>query len=181
MRISHKKRKPEPKKIYFANERISAPSVLVLGADGANLGVMNTGAAVRAAREQGLDLVEINPRITPPVAKIMDYGQFQYQQEKESRLRKAHQHVTKVKGVRLSLRIGKHDLEIRKNQAIKFLDEGDKVKVEIILRGRELQQAAMAFEVIKRFIVNLNAVKPVRHDQNAEKQGNVITAIVAKA
>ena len=133
MRISHKKHKPEPKKIFFHNEGIAAPEVLVLAYDGHNLGVLKTAEAVRLAREAEMDLVLINPKTVPPVAKITDFGQFKYQQEKEDRIRQAHAHVTEVKGIRLSLRIGAHDLEIRKNQAIKFLNEGDKVREDMIV------------------------------------------------
>lgn len=180
MRISHKRKKDEPKKTFFFNEGIKAPSVFVLTDEG-NLGVMNTGEAIRTAREQELDLVEINPKANPPVAKIMNFGQYQYQQEKEARLRKAHTHVTKVKVIRLSLRIGQHDLEIRQKQVVDFLNSGDKAKVEVFLRGRENQQAALAFEIVKKFVKDVNTVVPTRFDQEAEKQGNVVSVIITKA
>ncbi|TAN33839.1 translation initiation factor IF-3 [Patescibacteria group bacterium] len=180
MRISHKKRKPEPKKIFFRNEGISAPEILVLDSAGANVGVLKTGEAIRRAREEELDLVLINPKSTPPVAKIMDFGQFRYQQEKEERIKQAHQHETEVKGVRLSLRIGPHDMDIRKIQAIKFLNDGDKVKIEIILRGRETQQKPAAREVVSKFTQMVDADLPVRLDQPVEVQFNKVTAIIAK-
>lgn len=181
MRITHRRKKPQPKKIYFYNEGITAPEVLVLGADNANIGVKPTAEAVRLARAQGLDLVQINPKTAPPVAKIIDYGQFRYQQEKEARLAKAHQHVVEIKGVRLSLRIGKHDLEIRKNQTLKFLNDGNKVKIEIILRGREFQYLPRAFELIKNFIAEVQPLVPVRVEQPVEKSANKVTAIIAKS
>lgn len=181
MRISHKRKKEEPKKTYFFNEGIIAPKMLVLGSDNSNLGIMNTGEAIRLAREQGMDLVEINPKADLPVAKIMNFGQFQYQQEKEARLRKAHQHVIKIKSVRLSLRIGKHDLEIRKKQIVEFLDGGDKTKIELMLKGRENQQATLGFTLVKNFIASVGAELPIRFDQQVEKQGNVISAIITKA
>lgn len=181
MRISHKRKKEDPKKIYFFNEGITAPQVLLLGSDNNNLGVMNTAEAIRLAREQEMDLVEINPKIDPPVCKIMNFGQFRYQQEKEMRLRKAHQHVVDTKGVRLSLRIGQHDMDIRKDQTVGFLNDGDKVKVEIMLRGRENQQSAMAFEIVKKFINDVISLVPVRYEQNVERQGNKITAIIVKS
>lgn len=180
MRISHRKHKPEPKKIFFHNEGIIAPEILVLDNTGANLGVMKTAEAIRAARAEELDLVLINPKTNPPVAKIIDFGQFKYQQEKEERLKQAHAHVTEVKGVRLSLRIGPHDLEIRKNQAAKFLNDGDKVKIEIILRGREMQQKPLAISVVKNFVSNINGAMPIRLDQETEVQFNKVTAIIAK-
>jgi translation initiation factor IF-3 len=180
MRISHKKKKEEPKKEYSFNEGITAPLVLVLGEDGGNLGVMKTAEAIRLAREQELDLVEINPKIDPPVVRIMNFGQFRYNQEKEARLRKAHQHEVEIKCIRLSLRIGKNDLEIRKNQIFKFFENGDKAKIEIVLRGREMQHAPLAFDLLKKVISEVNAVTPVRYDQPAERQGNKVTAIIAK-
>lgn len=181
MRITHRRKKEEPKKVYHFNLGITAPEVLVLDKTGANLGVMKTSAALALAGEQGLDLVEINPKSAPPVAKIIDFGQFRYTQEKEARLAKAHQHVVEIKGVRLSLRIGAHDREIRKTQTLKFLNDGNKVKVEIILRGRENQQAGLAFEMIKKFVEVVNQTVPIRLEQPAEKQANKVTTIIAKA
>ena len=180
MRISHRKKKEEPKKAYAINEGITAPELLVLSKDGQNHGVMSTGKALLLAREQGLDLVEINPITNPPVAKIIDFGQFRYNQEKEARLQKAHQHVVELKGVRLSLRIGDHDLEIRKNQALKFLNDGNKAKIEIMLRGREMQQWGRAMEMLKQFVKGVGEVIPVRWEQEVERQGNKVTAIIAK-
>lgn len=182
MRISRRSKKEQPQKInYRFNEGIETPRILVLDNTGQNLGIMSTAEAIRLAREQELDLVEINPKTNPPVAKIIDFGQFRYQKEKELRLKKAHQHVVEIKGVRLSLRIGKHDLEIRKTQALKFLNNGDKIKVEIMLRGREMQQSKTAFEIIKNFFAELNTVERIRWEQETEKQGNKVTAIMAKA
>lgn len=180
MRISHKRKKEEPKKNFPYNENISVAEVFTLGSDGTRLGVMNTADAIRMAKEQELDLVIINPKAEPPIAKIMDFGQFRYQQEKEQRLRKAHQHVIDTKVVRMSLRIGKHDLDIRKVQTLKFLNEGDKVKIEIVLRGRENQQAGIAFESLKKFLAEVNAEINTRFEQATERQGNKITAIIVK-
>ena len=180
MRISHKRKKEEPKKNFLFNENISFPSVFTLDSDGKALGIMKTADAIRTAREQELDLVLINPKAEPPIAKIMDFGQFRYQQEKEQRIRKAHQHVVDTKCIRMSLRIGKHDLDIRKNQTLKFLNEGDKVKIEIVLRGRENQQAGLAFENLKKFLAEVNAEMSTRFEQAAERQGNKITVIIVK-
>jgi translation initiation factor IF-3 len=181
MRITHRRKKEEPKKIYRHNEAITSPQILVLGVDGGNLGVMPTFKAIQLAREQGLDLVEINPKIDPPVGKLLDFGQFRYQQEKEARLQKAHQHTVEIKGVRLSLRIGKHDMDIRKNQTLKFFNEGDKVKVELMMRGRELQQVPRAIEVVKNFIADVNLTVPIRYEEQPTRQANKIIAVIAKA
>lgn len=180
MRISRGRKKEEPKKEYKFNMGITVPEVLVLDKAGANIGVMKTSAAMAMAQEQGLDLVEINPKSNPPVAKIIDFGQFRYAQEKEARLQKAHQHVVDIKGIRLSLRIGQHDSDIRHNQAIKFLNDGHKVKIEMMLRGREMQQVPLAFEVLRKFVAAINTAMPVRMEQNVEKAGNKVTTLIAK-
>lgn len=182
MRISHRRKKPvEPKKIFYYNEGIRAPKVLVLDSTGGNLGVMNTAEAIRLAREQEMDLVEINPKIDPPVVRIMDFGQYQYQQEKQTRLRKAHQHVTKTKCIRLSLRIGQHDMEIRKEHILEFLESGDKVKVEVLMRGRENQRPDLAFELLRKFIGGISGSMKIKYDQEVEKQGNAVTAVIFKS
>lgn len=181
MRISHRRKKEEPKKSYSFNEGITAPQLLVLDKNGQNYGVLKTSEALMMAREQGLDLVEINPKTDPPVAKIIDFGQFRYNQEKEARLAKAHQHVVELKGIRLSLRIGTHDLEIRKSQTIKFLNDGNKAKIEMQLRGREMQSFPRAMEMIRTFVKAVNEIVPVRWEQEVERQGNKVTAIIAKS
>jgi len=180
MRISRKKKKPEIKKNYFYNDKIIYPEVMVLDDSGENLGTLKTPDAIRVAREKEMDLVLINPKSDPPVAKITDFGQFKYQKEKEDRKKRAKTHVTETKGVRLSMRIGEHDLGIRLKQTIKFLNQGDKVKTEIILKGRENKQKPLAIEVMKKFIVSVNQVEEVRTEQEVTIQSNKITAIIAK-
>ena len=160
---------------------ITDPQVMVLDSVGGNLGVMNTGDAIRRAREQEMDLVEINPKVSPVVVKIMDFGSFRYQQEKTDRIKKAHQHVVKMKCTRLSLRIGRHDMEIRRDQTLKFLEEGNKVKIEMMLRGRENQQVPMAMEIVRKFVGEIGGITPLRTEQAVEKQGNVVSAIITKA
>lgn len=181
MRITHRRKKEDPKKDYRLNEQITAPEVLVLDAEGKKIGVMATGEAIRMAQEGGLDVVEINPITTPPVVKIMNFGQFRYHLEKEARIAKARQHVVDIKGVRLSLRIGEHDLEIRRTQTLKFLNGGDKVKIEIILRGRENQQGQLAVDRMKKFVTDVQALLPVRIEQAVERNANKVTAILAKS
>lgn len=182
MRISRRRKKPEePKKVFFYNESITAPQVLVLGPEGENIGVLNTAEAIRQAREMEMDLVQINPKVDPPVVKIMDFGQYQYQQEKQARLRKAHQHVAKTKCIKISLRIGKHDLDIRHRQTIDFLEDGNKVKIMVVLRGRENQQNALAFDLLDNFIKAIAEKMLIKFDQEKERQGNMVTAIIYKS
>jgi translation initiation factor IF-3 len=113
---------------------------------------MSSRDALRMAQEKKLDLVKISPQANPPVCKIMDYGKHKYEQQKrEKEARKKQKNVT-LKEVRLSLKIEKHDLETKAKNAIKFLDNGDKVKVSVRFRGRELGHTQFGYEVIERFV-----------------------------
>ena len=181
MRIARKRFKPEVQKIKIRyNEGIRVPLVRVIDEAGAHVGTMTTQEATALALERGLDLIEINPNADPPVVKITEYGQFKYQKDKEERLQKKKQKESEVKGVRLSLRIGEHDREMRMNQAKKFLEDGNKVKVEIILRGRERQFVTGAFAVMDKFINEMRAAMPVRVEQPVSKQENKVTVLLVK-
>jgi translation initiation factor IF-3 len=153
----------------------------VITDDGQHLGVMPTPQALQKAREMELDLVVINPNAVPPITRIVEFGRYKYEQEKEARKQKAKQKTVEIKGVRLSARIGPHDIEVRKEQAKKFLDDGDKVKVEIILRGREKRHAFLARQIIEQFIAKLGQEVPLRVEQPVQVQGGQLTSIVGKA
>lgn len=181
MRISRKKRPDKPLiPQYKINEKITATEVRVIDAEGKNIGVFPTSEAIEMARSREMDLVEINPKIEPPVAQILEYGHFKYQKEKEMRKQKINSHVSDLKGIRLSIRISDHDLEIRQMQAKKFLERGDKVKVEMILRDRENAKAGIAFEVIDTFYKRLETQIPIRYEQPGTRQGNKVTAIIIR-
>ena len=137
MRRTWRKAKPKPEKRFRANEQIRIPQVFLIDENGERLGEIDTRDALERARDIGLDLVEVNPTARPPVAKIMDYGQFKYEQEKKKHKQKVAQKKVDTKGVRLSVRISKHDLELRIRQGKKFLSQGNKLKIEMVLRGRE--------------------------------------------
>lgn len=162
------------------NAFIRVPEVRVLGVEGENLGVMKTADAIRLAEEREMDLVEINPKADPPVAKIMNFSQFKYQKEKEVRKQKVHSHVSELKGVRLSLRIGEHDMAIRQEQAEKFLNRGDKVRIEMLLRGRERGMVPQAFDVVRKFCSLIEPNVPIRFEQEVTLQGGKVTAIIVK-
>ncbi len=151
----------------------------VISEDG-ELGILPTAEAIRKAKEQELDLVQINPKADPPVCKIMDFGHFKYQKEKEDRLRKAHAKATEVKGVRLSMRIGQHDLDVRKNQALKFLEKGNKVKVELIMRGREKAHKNLAHDQINKFVAIINEEVSVKKDQEITAQGHKLFTVIMR-
>jgi len=182
LRISRRKRAPQIQRvIYPVNERIREPELRVITDDGEHLGIMKTPDAMQAARQRGLDLVVVQPKAEPPVAKIIDFGKYKYEKEKEARQQKAGAKTVEVKGVRLSPRIGQHDMDVRKEQAKRFLEKGDKVKVEIILRGREKRFGDVGAQVIQTFISQLNEEMPVKIEQPVQRQGGQLTSIVAKA
>jgi translation initiation factor IF-3 len=181
MRISRKKRPDKPLiPKYFVNERIRTEEVRVLDSEGGNLGVMKTRDAIAKAKEEEKDLVEINPKADPPVAKIMNFTQFKYQKEKEVRKQKLNSHIAELKGIRLSMRISEGDMKVRLDQALKFLNRGDKVRTEVILRGREKGKSELGFDVIRRFCKMIEAEFPIRFEQEVTAQGGKITAIVTK-
>lgn len=181
MRISRKRR---PQKLlipqFRVNTQITNLEVRVIDNEGKNVGVMTTADAIALAVTREADLVEINPKADPPVTQIVQFTHFKYQKEKEARKQKANAHVSEVKGIRLSVRISEHDTETRLSQAQKFLDRGDKVKIEIILRGREHGRPDLAFDMIKKFIAQIEAKFPIRVDQETTKQANKVTAVIAK-
>jgi translation initiation factor IF-3 len=167
--------------MYLVNENIRFPELRVLGEEGEHIGVMPTAEALAKAKAAELDLVVIQSKSEPPIAKIVDFGRYKYEQDKEAQKAKAKQKTVEVKGIRLSVRIGEHDLDVRKEQAKKFLEQGDKVKVEIILRGREKRFGDLAKQVIEQFIQRLNADVPVKMEQPVTRQGGQLTSIVGKA
>ena len=118
------------------NQNIRAQELRVIGADGANLGVISRDEALSEARNAGLDLIEISPDAHPPVAKIMDYGRFQYELKKKQRETKAKSHVTETKSVQIKIGTGEHDLNLKAKRASGWLAEGHRVKIDLFLWGR---------------------------------------------
>lgn len=169
--------KPEEKKFFFINERIRVPEVFVIDENNQALGKMPTSKALTLAQEKELDLIEINPKANPPICKILDFGQFQYQQSRKVQEQKANVKKVDIKGIRLSYKIGQHDLDFRKNQALKFLSKGDKVKIETILRGRERQYQREAMQKIQEFI---NSLGEVNVEQPIKKMGNQISCLISQ-
>lgn len=146
------------------NDYIRAREVRVVDEKGAQLGVMSPFEALEIARGKELDLVEVSPLVNPPVCRIMDYGKFQYQQSKLERGNKAKQKKIEVKGIRLGIRTDTHDREFKKNQAEKFLAKGDKVKIEIMLRGREKAHQDLARTNLYNFTKTITAPHKVEQE-----------------
>jgi translation initiation factor IF-3 len=127
----------------------------VIGPDGEQLGILSRKEALLEAEKAGLDLVEISPNASPPVAKVVDWGKFQYQKMKELQRNKKNAKSTDIKQMRLGLKIGQHDLEIKLRKIREFLGDGDKVKIMIVFRGREMAHQEIGRELMQRILENL--------------------------
>jgi translation initiation factor IF-3 len=134
------------------NERIRAREIRVIDADGNQLGIMAPYDAIKRAREQNLDLVEISPNAVPPVCRIMDYGKFLYEQEKKERAAKKNQKQIVLKEVKFSVNVDEHDYVTKRNHVLRFLSEGDKVKASLRFRGREMAHQNLGREVLDRLV-----------------------------
>lgn len=137
------------------NEAIRASELRVIGESGEQLGVMSKREALDAAEKAGLDLVEISPAASPPVAKIIDWGKYQYQKMKELQRNKKNAKQSELKQMRLGLKIGQHDLDIKLKKIRSFLADGDKVRIQIFFRGREMAHQELGHELMKRIIETL--------------------------
>ena len=136
---------------YRINERIRVPEVRLVGPGGEQVGVVAVDAALRLAREANLDLVEVAPGSRPPVAKIMDFGKFKYEQAQKAKEARRNQANTVLKEVRFRLKIDEHDYETKRKRAEAFLQAGDKVKAMILFRGREQSRPEMGVKLLQRF------------------------------
>lgn len=135
------------------NQSIRALELRVIGADGANLGVIARDEALKAAQAAGLDLIEISPNAQPPVAKIMDFGKFQYLEQKKAREVKAKSHVTETKSLQVKIGTGEHDLGLKAKRAAEWLTEGHRVKVDLFLWGRyKYMEEGFLKERLERFL-----------------------------
>lgn len=159
------------------NRQIRAQKLRVVDDEGNMVGILSLDDALALAEDKGLDLVEISPKADPPVAKILSFDKYRYQQEKAAKEQRKRQKKVDVKGIRLSLRIGEHDLKFKAKQADKFLKNGDKVKIDMLLRGRERANVDFAFEVFDKFLQTIEEAYLV--EQKAKKAGHVITAVIA--
>ncbi len=143
------------------NGQIRDREVRVIGTDGQQLGVMSSREALRLAEEAELDLIKIAPKAQPPVCKIMDYGKFRYEQQKKEKEAKKKQHVVETKEIRLSPNVEINDLRTKANNARKFIEKGDKVKVTLRFRGREMAHISSNARVLDDFAQMLEDVASI--------------------
>ena len=183
MRIHRHRRFQKPKfaaQEYKANQFIIVPEVRVVDEEGKPLGVMKTEDAIAMAQSRALDLIEVSPKAEPPVCRFGDYSQFKYQKEKEARKQRAQSKEVEIKGIRLTPRIGVGDLDIRVDQGKKFFEQGDKIKVEMILRGRERAHMDIARAVFEQFHAKLATHYPVKVEQPIKSMEGRMSMILAR-
>ena len=156
-----------------------ALEVRLVDETGKQLGVMNLKDALRMARERNLDLVQVTEKVQPPVCRITDYGKYLYAEEKKKKQSKTKK-TGELKGIRLSFNISPHDLEIRVRQAEKFLKRGDKIRVDIILRGRQRALQNIAEEKMNQFTQVLSEKIPIKVERNIQRRGRNLTMIITK-
>ncbi len=149
--------------------------MFVIDDSGKSLGEMTNYEALELARSKDLDLVEVSPNARPPVCKITDYGKFQYIKAKQDRLANAKQKKVELKGIRLGLKTGGHDLDFKKKQAEGFLSKGNKVKIEIILKGREKAHQGLAQNNLRDFIDKISIPHRVEEEFKRSPRGFDIT------
>jgi len=159
------------------NEEIRIREVRVTSATGEQLGIMATQDALAMAEEQHLDLVEVAPKAKPPVCRIMDFGKYRYEQQKREKEAKKKQKVITIKEVKLRPNIEQHDFDVKLKNALRFVQEGNKVKVTIMFRGRELSHPELGREILSRVAEQLGS--SVTIERNAKLEGKNMTMIVA--
>ena len=157
------------KKEMLINEEIREKEVRVIDADGNQLGIMPTRQALALAIEKGLDLVDIAPQAAPNVCRIMDYGKYRYEQAKREKEARKNQKTVEIKEVRMSMNIDTHDFETKVNQAIRFLQGGDKVKVSVRFRGREMAHTDIGKKLLDKFAEQCAGIANV--DKGAKLEG----------
>src|ERR671918_218688 len=159
------------------NERIRAPQVRLVGSDGTQIGIVPVAEALRRAQEADLDLVEVAPQANPPVCRIMDYGKYKYERamrQKEARKKQAR---VEVKEIKFRPKIDRHDYETKKGQVIRFLNAGNRVKVTIMFRGREMAHTELGQRILDRLVEDLDGLAIV--EQPSKLDGRNMVMVLA--
>ena len=159
------------------NEEIRDKEVRLIDSDGAQLGIMSAKEAQDKAYEKNLDLVKIAPQANPPVCKIMDYGKYKFEAGKREKEAKKNQKTAVIKEVRLSPSIDEHDFNTKLNHALKFLKNGDKVKVTVRFRGRELHHASLGEDILNKFAEKVSETGNI--DKSPRLEGRFMTMFIS--
>ena len=167
------------KEQHQINEEIRDREVRVISAEGEQLGIMSAAQALAIADEVGLDLVKISPNAVPPVCKIMNYGKFKFEQAKKEKENRKNQKVVEIKEIYLSMTIDIGDLNVKAKKTVEMLGDGNKVKVSIRMRGRQMAHASMGIDVMRRFFEMLGGKAVMEKEPKTE--GRNITMVLAPA
>ena len=159
------------------NENIDVPEVRLIGADGENIGVVSVQQAIQHSEEIGLDLVEISPNASPPVCKILDLGKFKYELQKKRNEAKKKQKVIDVKEIKLRPNIEDHDYEVKMRSMHRFLLDGDKVKITMRFRGREMNHQEIGINLLKRVVDDTEKVAKI--EQETKMEGRQLVMVMA--
>ena len=159
------------------NHRIRVPEVRVIAANGDQLGIMSSQDAIRTALEQSLDLVEVNPKADPPVCKIMDFGRYKYEEKKKTNEAKKRQNVVEIKEIKVRPKTDDHDLETKIRHIRGFLEEGNKAKITVRFRGREVTHPEKGREVIDDILKALEGM--INVESNPLMEGKTMTLLIA--
>lgn len=164
------------KKELRINFRIRAREIRVIGAEGEQLGVMTVPDALKKAEEAGLDLVEVAPTAAPPVCRIIDFSRYKYEQEKKEKEAKKKQKVIHIKEVRLGPKIGEHDYQFKLRNLEEFLKRGDKVKISMMFRGREMAHVDLGRKILDRLASDISAIGEI--EEPARQEGRFINMVI---
>ena len=159
------------------NNRIRVSPVRLIGPDGEQIGILPIGEALQRARDLGLDLVEVAPKARPPVCRIMDYGKYKYELAKKDRQAKKKQQVFQLKEMRFRPKIDEHDYRFKKNHVREFLEAGNKVRVFVRFRGREIVHQEMGHRILNRIVEDLSDIADV--DMAPKQEGNTLSMVLS--
>jgi translation initiation factor IF-3 len=161
------RRRPQGDRLRI-NHRIRVPEVRVIGAEGEQLGVMPTHEALRLAEERGVDLVEISPRAFPPVCRVMDYGKYKYEQAKKKQQARKHASTVEIKEIKFRPKTEEHDMDFKVKHVRRFLEDGNKVRLVIVFRGREITHPQTGVNVLNRVVAATEDICAVEVNPNME-------------
>jgi translation initiation factor IF-3 len=159
------------------NEFITSPKVRVIDGDGENLGVMFTREAIEQAADVGLDLVEVSPNADPPVCKFLDIGKYKYEAQKKANAARKNQKTQEIKEIKMRPNIDDHDYDVKMRAINKFIEEGDKVKVTLRFRGRELAHGQLGMQLLQR--VQADVVEVAKVEQHPRMEGRQMLMVLA--
>lgn len=170
-------RRPPERDTTRINERIRVPRVRLIGADGEQLGIVDTGEALRRAQEADLDLVEVAPNAKPPVTRLLDYSKYRYEQEQKQKAARKHQQQVNVREIKLRPKIASHDYETKKGHVERFLRQQNKVKITIMFRGREQSHPERGRALLEKLFEDLDGLATI--ESQPQQEGRNMSMLLA--